>query len=243
MVSTRPDPSMTMPVPPRTVPSVAWAAAFVLLGVAAAVLIPRLSRAEVWLVDYAPEASYLDGSTEVLLEGEPGQSQRRLLVDLRPGRHVLHYDVAAPVRFYAQVDVARGENYLAPDFFESRLPTLYRYVASGDAPAEAVREGTYVIFDAEGRRIDHTARIGLSVEASTAPGDPSTVVSVLSWSLALDGETVADATRTYTHAVDAPDDFEESVDLYEDGLHRYRANVRLVRGFAHLRIDASFIGP
>jgi class 3 adenylate cyclase len=226
----------------RSVPSAAWAAGFVLLGIAAAVLIPRFSAAEVWLVDYAPEASYLDRGTEVLLDGDRSQSERRLLVDVSPGTHVLHYDVADPVRFYAQLEVERGENYLSPDFFESRLPTLYRFSEAGEEPAQASREQSYVIFDSEGRRVDHDARIALAVAVSSAPDDPETAVSELSWSLELDGETIADTTRTYSHAAGDPDDFEEDIELYADDYHRYWVNVRLVRANAHLQIDAAFTG-
>lgn len=227
----------------RTVPSAAWAAGFVLLGVVAAVLYPRFSRAEVWLVDYAPAVSYVDGDTEVLLDGDPEQSDRRLLVELEPGQHVLHYDVADPVRFYAEVDVVRGENFLTPAFSESRLPTLYRYVGVGDDPVEASREGSYVVYDADGERIEHQARVALSVAVSTDPDDPGTAASELSWSLDLDGLSVADATRAYTHALDAPEDAEEDIELYADEHHRYWANVRLVRGFAHLEINGLFLSP
>jgi len=227
----------------RSVPSAAWAAALVLLGVAAAVAAPRFSRAEVWLVDYAPTESFLDGSTEVLLDGDSNQSDRRLLVDVSPGRHVLHYDVADPVRFYAELEVARGENYLAPDFFESRLPTLYRYLGLGDEAVAASREERYVVYDAAGERIEHDARIALSVAVNPAAADPNTAVSELSWSLDLDGSSVADETRTYSHSLDAREDFEEDIEIYRDEYHRYWAHVRLVRGYAHLEVNAAFLVP
>jgi class 3 adenylate cyclase len=47
----------------RTVPGLAWAAGFVLLGVAGTIGYSRLGSAEVWLADYAPPLSYLDESS------------------------------------------------------------------------------------------------------------------------------------------------------------------------------------
>jgi hypothetical protein len=227
----------------RSIPSLAWAAAFVLLGVAAAIAIPRFSGAEVWLVDYLPPLSYLDGSTEVVLDGDPDQSDRRVLVDVSPGPHVLHYDVADAVRYYAEVEVVRGENYLTPDFVESRIPTLYRYASVGDSAAQASREAAYVVYDLEGRSTEHQARIALSVAVTTDPARPDTAVSELTWGLDLDGQSVGKVTRTYTHALDAAADVEEDIDLYADEQHRYWANVQLSGGTTHLRINGAFLGP
>ena len=145
----------------RSIPSLAWAAALVLLGVAGSVAYSRFQATELWLAQYGPELSYLDGTTEVRLEGEPGDSERKLLVDMRPGTHVLHYDVADAVRYYAEIELERGENHVRADFAESRLPTLYRYRALGDEPVEASREGTYFFYGSEGERLVRAARLAI----------------------------------------------------------------------------------
>jgi class 3 adenylate cyclase len=227
----------------RSVPGIAWAAGFVLLGVAATIGYSRLGGTEVWLVDYPPPRSYLDGSSEVMLDGEPGSTERRLLVDVSPGKHVLQYDVADPVRYYAEIDVQRGENHLDPQFTESRLPSLYRYVGLGDDPAEASREGDYVVYDRDNRRLEHHAAMSLAVRVAPGTDEPATAVSSLSWSLALDGAEVANETRAYSHPVDAVADSVEEVEIYSDDHHRYWARIRLVRGYAHLELNSAFLPP
>lgn len=225
----------------RSVPGVAWAAGFVLIGVAVTIAYARLGGAEVWLVDYPPPLSYLDGTSEVLLDGGDGGPDRRLLLEVSPGRHVLHYDVADPVRYYAEIEVKRGENHLSPEFTESRLPSLYRYVGLGDEPVAASREGDYVVYDRDNQRIEHHAAISIGVQVTPAAGDPGTAVSSLSWSMTLDGAEVANETRSYSHPVDAVDDSVEEAEIYSDDVHRYWARVRLVRGYAHLELNSAFL--
>ena len=225
----------------RSVPSAAWGAGFVLLGVAGAMVYSQFTRTEVWLVDYAPPLSYLDGTTEVLLEGEPSESDRRLLLDVAPGEHVLHYDVADPVRFYAELDVERGENHVSPAFVESRLPTLYRYIGLGDEPVEAARGGSYLVYDTENQRVDHTVEMALSIELTSDPDDPGAAASTLSWSLDVDGTSVADEARTYSNPIEAGEPTVEEIELYADEYHRYWVRVRLVHEYAHLEILASWL--
>ena len=153
----------------RSIPSLAWAAALVLVGVAGTVAYGRFQTTELWLAQYRPELSYLDGTTEVRLEGEPGDNERKLLVDMRPGTHVLHYDVADAVRYYAEIELERGENHVRPEFAESRLPTLYRFLALGDEPVVGNREGTYFFYGSEGERLERAATLAISVDVSDAP--------------------------------------------------------------------------
>jgi class 3 adenylate cyclase len=225
----------------RAVPSGAWAAGFVLLGVAATVGYLQFQRTEVWLSGYAPAISYLDGATEVLLDGESGDDSRRLLLDVRPGTHVLDYDVADGVRYYAQLEIERGENYLRPEFTESRLPALYRYIGLGDDPVDAVREGTYFFYDAQNKRIEHDAELALSIAVTTDPADAGNVVADLSWRIVLDGETVSDEVRTFTRAIDSEEPMIEEGELYSDEYHRYGVRARIVREYAHLEIISAFL--
>jgi class 3 adenylate cyclase len=225
----------------RSVPGAAWAALFVLVGVVGTIAYSQMGGAEVWLVDYAPPLSYLDGTRRVALEGEDGQSDRRLLLEVGPGTHVLHYDVAPPVRYYAEIDVVRGDNYLRADFFESRLPSLYRYIGLGEERVEASREGDYVIYDRDHRRVEHHAAISLAVEVSPGEDEPGTALSRLSWSVTLDGATLAEDTRSYTHPVEATEASVEEIEVFSDDYHRYWVRTRLVRQYAHLEVLAEFL--
>ena len=145
----------------RSIPSLAWAAALVLLGVAGSVAYSRFSShgavaRPVWTRTLVSGRYHRSAPG-----GEPGDSERKLLVDMRPGTHVLHYDVADAVRYYAEIELERGENHVRADFAESRLPTLYRYRALGDEPVEASREGTYFFYGSEGERLVRAARLAI----------------------------------------------------------------------------------
>lgn len=241
------DPALAHPTPPRggdrvrAVPGAAWAAGFVLLGIAGTVGYLRIQRTEVWLTDYGIPRSYLDGSTEVVLEGEDGQESRRLLADVGPGTHVLHYDVADAVRYYATLQVERGENRMRPEWMESRIPSLYRYIGLGDYPVTATRTGSYFVYDANNERVDHQATISIGIDLAPGEADPGiTMRSTLSWSLVLDGTSVADETRSFDTPVEGGDEVREEVELFRDDFHRYWVEIRFVRRFAHLGLNAAF---
>jgi class 3 adenylate cyclase len=72
----------------RSVPGMAWAAGLVLLGVAATIGFGAFQSTELWLAEYAPPLSYLDG-VELRLRGTAGDGERPVHMDVRPGRHVL----------------------------------------------------------------------------------------------------------------------------------------------------------
>jgi hypothetical protein len=153
----------------------------------------------------------------------------------------LHYDVADAVRYYAELEVERGENHLRPDWLESRLPTLYRYVGLGEERADASREGGYVIYDRDGARVEHGAAIAIAVEVSPGLDSPDTAVSRLSWSLTVDGSEVASDTRSYVNPVEGGAPRVDEVEIYADDYHRYWVRVRLVGAYAHLELNGAFL--
>ena len=226
----------------RSIPSLAWAAALVLFGVAGTVAYSQFQATELWLAQYGPESSYLDGTTEVRLEGEPGDTERKLLVDIRPGTHVLHYDVADPVRYHAEIELERGENHVRADFAESRLPTLYRYRTLGDEAVEATREATYFLYGTEGERLERTATLAVSVDVGEAP-QPGSIVATFGWNLAIDGVAVTADERSLTRPVEAAEQFREEFEVYSDEHHTYSVRLRVVRQTAHLDVLAAFRAP
>jgi class 3 adenylate cyclase len=225
----------------RSVPGVAWAAGFVLVGVGATLGYLQFQRTEVFLSDYSPEISYFDGVEEVLLEGEPGDGNRRLVLDVRPGPHVLHYNVADGVRYYAEIEVERGENFIRPDWTESRLPALYRYVPLDDGAVEAEREGDYFYYDDQNQRVERTAVLSFSGEVLPAPSQPDSMVSRLAWRVAVDGRVVSEESREYVTLTGSSERLIEEAELFEDGHHRYGLLIRITRSTAYLELTSAFV--
>ena len=223
----------------RSVPGGAWAAGLILLGALGAMAFGRFQSTEVWLAQYAPPLSYLDG-VELRLEGEPGDNERRVLLDVRPGRHVLHYDVADPVRYYAELDLERGENHVRAGFMESRLPTLYRYTALGEEREVGTREGSYFFYEgSELDRLDRTASIEIAVEVLPADA-PGEVEASFEWALRIDGDEVASDRRAMTRAGDATEPHRDEFEIYSDAHHSYFVRLRVARQTAHIDLLARF---
>ncbi len=222
----------------RSVPGLAWAAGFVLLGIAGTVGLRQFGATELWLARYAPPLSYLDGK-ELRLGGEPGDGERQVLLEVKPGRHVLHYEVADAVRYYAELDLKRGANHLRPRFTESRLPTLSRSVTAGEEPARATREQEYFFYE-DGARTDHRATIELKIEVFPAEGSRAFSAS-FSWRVELDGKTVAKDSRTVTRVSEEDDWMKEEIEVYSDKWHSYVIRLRMWNETAHSEIIASFL--
>jgi class 3 adenylate cyclase len=225
----------------RSVPGIAWAAGFVLLGVIGAVAYLQWEATEVWLSDVNVQSPYLDGTIPVLLDGGPENDSRLLLADVRPGRHVLHYGVADAVRYYAELDVQRGENRIRPRWMESRIPTLMRRIELGDEPVRATREGSFFVYGADAQRIDHDVVLEIALETASGDADADELVARLSWRLVLDGVVVADESRVYRNAVSTREELEDERELHVDEDHRWWADVRLVQRFAELDVSAAFL--
>ncbi|MDA1104836.1 MAG: adenylate/guanylate cyclase domain-containing protein [Gemmatimonadetes bacterium] len=222
----------------RSTPPAAWAAGLVLLGIVGTLAWGNFQTTEVWLAEYAPPLSYLDGE-ELRLEGEEGDNERRVLLDVGPGRHVLHYDVADAVRYYAELDLERGENHVRVDFEESRLPTTYRYRALGDEPIEGTRQESYFFYDRDGERVEHTTAlfIRVAVEPSTEVGSMN---ALFSWRVDIDGVAVAEGSRNETRSVAAMDQLRDEFEVWSDEHHRYSVRLRVARATAHLDLLAAF---
>jgi len=203
----------------------------------------QLRRTEVYLSDYQIPRSFIDGTTLVVLDGEPGGTSRRLLVDVAPGPHVLHYDVARGVRYYAPLRVERGENRLRPSWQESRIPSLYRYAELGEPPVEATRSASYFVYDADLQRIEHSADLAMSLALSPDPEAPDDLTATLSWQIDLDGTPLADEKRSFRHPITAPTPLEETIEIHSDPFQHYWVSIRLVKRFAHLEINSAFLPP
>lgn len=243
------DPTRRSLAPPRGgdrvrgMPSLVWAAGFVLLGIVGTVAYSQWEATSVYLSDINVESPYLDFATPLALDGSAEDESRQVMLELRPGPHVVHYDVADAVRYYAELDVQRGENRIRPAWEESRIPTISRRIELGDTPVEATREGTFFVYGRDNTRLQRHALLEISMDATQAESDPDELVVSMTWRVTLDGEVVSAGGHTYRNTISTRDDITETIELYADEHHRYWAEVRLVQRFGELDIWAAFSRP
>jgi hypothetical protein len=149
--------------------------------------------------------------------------------------------VADVVRYYAALDVERGENHLRADFEESRLPTVYRFRTLRDSLVRATREGSYFFYDGNGERVDHSAALGIVVDVQPAGAD--SIAADLAWSLEIDGAPVTEDSRTIARAADDPEWLRDEFEIFADEYHRYFVRIRAQQETVHLEILAAFLSP
>jgi len=92
---------------------------------------------------------------------------RPCLTKILPGRHVLHFHRSNVVRYYAEIDVKRGENTIEPKLEYFQMPSLSRRLVWGETPENRLRASekfTYPVYDAENRKRTDTMEIELSIE-------------------------------------------------------------------------------
>ena len=190
------DAKMVKPVAPKkakkqtNVPKGAFAAALVGLGFLAAVLMSFIQSTKTWLLDFYPQQVVLDNTRYLELEGAEGDPSRLVKTDIEQGEHLLYYQVADGVRYYAEIEVQYGENKLKPKFIEHRIPSLVsRLSVKPDEPKqnEKVLDKTveYSLYKDVAKKIAYQTELRLMTTAKVV-GDE--VTSEISGSVVVNGQ-------------------------------------------------------
>jgi class 3 adenylate cyclase len=200
-----------------------WAAIAVLVaGAAIALGVTQVRRTEVWFEGWATDVdTIVDQGGKLLLAGEPSQVQRKSLVRLSPGRHLLRQDIHWQVKNYMEVDIRRGKNVVTPRFTAAWLPDLEKRLdwEPGTRSVAGREEFTYPLYDAKSLRTDHVASIDLSVSGVENPADRRRLLFTMAWKVVLDGTTIS--ASSHVADIDTTSDGTargEQV-LWEDGAH------------------------
>jgi class 3 adenylate cyclase len=203
---------VSQPRPPRHgkrkrgFPKLATAVALVAAGAVIGAAVLLYQRTELWLLPPYPQDLRIDGGGRVSLEGEEGDEQRRVASEVGIGRHVLRYDVADGVRYYAAIEVARGKNFIKPKYEESRLPGLILRSGVEEQPAGKVSRsstGQYFFYDGAGERYDEEVELTAEIESRRDPAAPDVAQHRLVFRITKGGATLEEGAVEARQAIAA----------------------------------------
>ncbi len=187
---------------------------------------PVFDSAKGWLadqqkLDWKNHGRYL---LKGILELSPSEGGETLvsLTPIDPGRHVLHFDAGAVVRYYAEVDVERGENVLRPQYEYFELPGV-KFSQSLDGDELRIREFskkidyfTYV----GGARVDHELLVDVELTSRALDDAAETVEHTIRWDATLDGDEIGSGQIGEALEVAAGETvWPDPETFWEDGFH------------------------
>jgi len=204
-----------------------WLLLSLLAGVATAFFAwQKMSSSEVTFREFYGESPIINSDTPLVMEGQPGDPLRKSLTELKPGKHVIHYDVNYITRYYSEIDVKPGENFIKAKFFLSRLPDLnLRYeLPKGQAKGSESKTKTfnYVEFDSAGNKIEHEAKLIINVN-SHRDEEKRIVNHEVDWKIYLDGKELRADSLQASHPMGQSEiqRFKLDEPVYSDDFHKF----------------------
>ncbi|MDP3009229.1 MAG: adenylate/guanylate cyclase domain-containing protein [Methylococcales bacterium] len=151
----------------RSFPKLLTSVILVLVTVALTAAVFYLQKAEVYFVRFYPEAMYLDNAQPIALAGEKIDQSRKVITDIKRGKHIVHYEVTHSYRYYADLDIQRGINNIELKFKELRLPSVQRYVSSlvKENKVQEQQTFSYALYDNKGDKIPFNVDINLQLSS------------------------------------------------------------------------------
>ncbi len=236
---------------PRLLP----AAGLVLAGALAALAFLAFGRTTVTFEDLGVRTDttdvMLDHKARLQFEGEPGDHLRECLTPIKPGRHLIYYDVSYVTRYYAPITVKRGGNILRPQFEYEGLPGVEvnaAYEPRHKNDQTNANTTDYATYDNNGGRHDHKADLSLTL--SPSPGNPvpagkgvkkhKTLFWTLTWSVALDGKAISADKLIVEYDPESTEEANVKKDLWGDERHRYVLNYILTGVSCQGEIQAQY---
>jgi len=177
-----------------------------------------------------------------VLDGSKSDDARKALIDIPAGAHVLHYDVSAANRYYAQVNVERGKNFLEPIFKAMRLPSLNHRqgIEEGNKNASASAKSFNYFHFVEGEKITYNSSIKLNLHSQISETNPDSIKHEIDIELAVNGTVI---TRKISDSYDITKSNSKSVDdavIFEDDFHKYIVTYYLSRTVADISVRSYF---
>ena len=187
---------------------------------------------------------YLDAGEPVLLDGTRDDEQRKLLVDLDAGTHVLHSDFNPSLRYYAPFTVERGKNHIQPEFEEGRLPILSQRSGVKDQPQShesKTRSFNYSIFTENGIKIEQSADLTIEIDSAIGQEDPPVAYHVFHWKVVVDGAVITEGSVEDEHLVSAGETTRVRPVAIQTGKHYFfYYEYYMSREFAEFSLEARF---
>ncbi|RPI74795.1 MAG: adenylate/guanylate cyclase domain-containing protein [Desulfobacteraceae bacterium] len=228
----------------RSLFSIYLSLGFLLLGAAAAVLLLYFKDSnEVWFVDWYPEKIKIDQKQELILEGKALPGARKALVKMDPGRHLLQFDVHFQKKYYMEIEIKPGKNYIKPEFIENYLPSLSRRLdySNDNQALQAKEDFSYRLYDRNNRRLDQQVKIMLAIRASENKQNKDYLNILYEWQIVINGRIVSQGQSQVSNQRSNPEPQRTNKVLYEDKQHYYYLKCFMHRDSAEAEIGAVYI--
>lgn len=241
----------------KVFPKTLVAGLLVLIGAATAFFALRYNfNTEVSFRDFSAQDVVLDNERSLILDGFPadrmrgvvGDPIRKALIEIPRGKHVIHYDVHAGTRYYAEFEVESGENFIKPFFYESRLPALNVRFELEDGQLEGnnekIEQFTFIEYK-DGEKITHEAEIQLRVSSKLESAEAKDVMHRVDWKIVLDGKTVSEDSLLKRHPVTERDSQrgKSTEKLYADEFHDYTYRYYTSMKMMDFTLQSYFLNP
>ncbi len=240
------DPTLQQPKAPRhgqkkrTFPKSLTSLALVFAGVLATSGWFYYEKTEVWLVRFYPERAFIDEDTPVLLEGKKEDELRKTAQPIAPGHHVLHFDTSGYSRFFAEIEVKRGKNYIEPIFKQVYLPSIFlRQTYHTPKPEETITQ-QYTLFGKNGLKKTYNTELRLNIQSQKQTKE--LVVHTLHYQIIINDQTVKTDTLAITHNPNFSEIVKTPyVTMWEDELHQFTLFYYLTGDYIDASLQGQFI--
>lgn len=180
-------------------------------------------KPEVYFVRLYPENMYLDNSLPVGLAGQKTDSSRRVINHIKPGKHIIHYDVTHSDRYYADLNIDYGVNNIELKFKQLRLPDLLnRLDLNENKQAVKTESFSYALYGHKGEKIPYTAELNIQLNSNVDGKNADLIHDQYAGSLKLNDKIYTIAAQSFTHKLsDNEAKRFDPVLLYEDQYQAY----------------------
>jgi class 3 adenylate cyclase len=227
----------------RSFPKLLTSVILVLVTVALTAAVFYLQKAEVYFVRFYPEAMYLDNAQPIALAGEKIDQSRKVITDIKRGKHIVHYEVTHSYRYYADLDIQRGINNIELKFKELRLPSVQRYVSSlvKENKVQEQQTFSYALYDNKGDKIPFNVDINLQLSSYPDSKNTDLIHDQYAGAVTINGKSYDITQHEFTHKrSDADAQRSEPVLIYEDAYHAYYYKYRAYQVSFEFEVYAVF---
>jgi hypothetical protein len=228
----------------RSSPPIYLSAGFLLIGIAMTIAFFLLTNStEVWFVDWYPDKIKVDQKFELTLDGKALPGPRKSLLKIEPGKHLLQFDAHWQKKYYMEIEVKRGKNYIKPQFVENFLPSLSRRLeySKENKSLQAEEVFLYLLYEPGNRRADHKAKIVLALKAAEDKQTKDQLNITYDWQVVLDGQTISQGQLKMRNQRSNPEAQSKIKVLYEDKFHYYYLKYYIQGNAAEAEIGAAYI--
>ena len=242
------DSNYAQPSPPkkgdkkRSIPKSFSSVLLIISGILLALGYSLYQSTEVSFVRFYPDRMMIDGNQLVVLEGSKSDDSRKSLIDISTGHHVLHYDVSAATRYYSEVDVERGKNFLEPLFKAVRLPSFNHRqgIEKGDKySSDKTKSYEYYHF-IDGKKVEYKSTIKLDLSSQLLEDNPDNIKHEIKIVIDINGKVT---TKNITAFYDITKSSSKRIDdeiIFEDDFHEYIVSYYLTRTVADISVRSYF---